>query len=129
MAPQDQKWPCFPQTGKCSALNSKKFAKDPIAHILYLKNIHPEIYQRAHKFLEPIDYVGFRLTGRMSASFASITLHWMTDNRDISKVTYHDGLLKLAGLDRSKLPDLQAASSTLGPSKRTWRAPGDCART
>lgn len=89
--------------------------KDPIAHILYLKNIHPEIYQCAHKFLEPIDYIGLRLTGRMAASYASITLHWMTDNRDISNVTYHDGLLKLAGLDRSKLPDLQAANSILGP--------------
>lgn len=98
--------------------------KDPIAHILYLKNIRPEIYQRAHKFLEPIDYVGLRLTGRMAASFASITLHWMTDNRDISKVTYHDGLLKMAGLDRSKLPDLQAANSILGPLQadvaRAW---------
>lgn len=98
--------------------------KDPIAHILYLKNIRPEIYQRAHKFLEPIDYVGLRLTGRMAASFASITLHWMTDNRDISKVIYHDGLLKMAGLDRSKLPDLQAANSILGPLQadvaRAW---------
>ncbi len=89
--------------------------KDPIAHILYLKNSHPETYQRAHKFLEPIDYIGFRLTGRMAASFASITLHWMTDNRDISNVTYDDSLIRLAALDRSKLPDLQAANSILGP--------------
>jgi xylulokinase len=89
--------------------------KDPIAHILYLKNIRPEIYQRTYKFLEPIDYIGLRLTGRFAASFASITLHWMTDNRDITKVTYDDGLIKLAGIDRSKLPDLQPANSFLGP--------------
>lgn len=89
--------------------------KDPIAHILYLKHIHPEIYQRTHKFLEPIDYIGFRLTGRMAASFDSITLHWLTDNRDISNVKYDDGLIRLAGLDRSLLPDLQAANSILGP--------------
>lgn len=89
--------------------------KDPIAHILYLKNIHPEIYQRTFKFLEPIDYIGLRLTGRMAASFDSITLHWMTDSRDISKVTYDNGLINLAGIDRSKLPDLQPANSILGP--------------
>ncbi len=51
--------------------------KDPIAHILYLKNIHPEIYQRTYKFLEPMDYIGLRLTGQFAASFNSITLHWV----------------------------------------------------
>ncbi|MFZ5904691.1 MAG: xylulokinase [Chloroflexota bacterium] len=89
--------------------------KDPIAHILFLKHVRPEIYQRTHKFLEPIDYIGFRLTGRMAASFDSITLHWLTDNRDISNVKYDDGLIRLTGLDRSKLPDLQSANSILGP--------------
>lgn len=98
--------------------------KDPIAHILYLKHARPEIYRRAHKFLEPIDYVGFRLTGRMAASFDSITLHWLTDNRDISRVTYDDGLIRLAGLDRPHLPDLQPVNSILGPlhpeAARAW---------
>ncbi len=98
--------------------------KDPIAHILYLKHNRPEIYRRAHKFLEPIDYIGFRLTGRMAASFDSITLHWLTDNRDISSVKYDDGLIRLAGLDRSLLPDLQPANSILGPlhadAARAW---------
>ena len=66
--------------------------KDPIAHILYLKDVHPDIYQRTYKFLEPIDYIGLRLTGKFAASFNSIILHWVTDNRDIENVTYHEGL-------------------------------------
>jgi xylulokinase len=88
--------------------------KDPIAHILYLKDIHPEIYQRTYKFLEPIDYIGLRLTGKFAASFNSITLNWLTDNRDIENVTYHDGLIKLSGIDRAKLPDLKPANAILG---------------
>ena len=31
--------------------------KDPIAHILYMKDEMPEIYERAHMFLEPKDYL------------------------------------------------------------------------
>ncbi|MBI3166982.1 MAG: xylulose kinase, partial [Chloroflexi bacterium] len=50
--------------------------KDPIAHILYLKYVHPEIYQRTYKFLEPIDYLGLLLTGKFAASVNSIILHW-----------------------------------------------------
>jgi len=36
--------------------------KDPIAHILYLKHTHPEIYQNTYKFLEPLGLIGFPLT-------------------------------------------------------------------
>jgi xylulokinase len=88
--------------------------KDPIAHILYLKQVHPEIYQRTHKFLEPVDYIGFRLTGQYAASFDSITLHWLTDNRDIRNVGYDAGLVRLSGIDPAKLPDLLPANSILG---------------
>ncbi|NOT03468.1 MAG: xylulose kinase [Anaerolineales bacterium] len=88
--------------------------KDPIAHILYLKHEHPDIYQRTYKFLEPVDYIGLRLTGNFAASFNSITLNWVTDNRNIENVTYHDGLIKLSTIDRAKLPDLKPANAILG---------------
>jgi xylulokinase len=98
--------------------------KDPIAHILFLQHEQPELYRRTHKFLEPVDYIGLRLTGCVAASFDSITLHWVTDNRDIANVHYDDGLVKLAGLDRAKFPDLQPANSILGPLRadiaRQW---------
>lgn len=88
--------------------------KDPIAHILYLKHEHPQIYNRAFKFLEPLDYIGLRLTGNFAASYNSITLNWLTDNRDIGNVTYDDGLIKLSTIDRTKLPDLKPANAILG---------------
>lgn len=91
-----------------------KAGKDPIAHILYLKHDQPEIYRRTYKFLEPVDYIGMRLSGRFAASFDSITLHWLTDNRAIQAVRYDDGLLALASIERAKLPDLEPANHILG---------------
>ncbi|HEX8992746.1 MAG TPA: FGGY-family carbohydrate kinase [Anaerolineales bacterium] len=88
--------------------------KDPVAHILYLKNRQPELYRKTYKFLEPIDYIGFRLTGCMAASFDSITLYWVTDNRNLRDIRYDDGLIKISDLDRSKLPDLKPADAVLG---------------
>jgi xylulokinase len=88
--------------------------KDPIAHILYLKAMHPDLYQRTYKFLEPVDYIGMRLTGAIAASYNSIVLHWVTDNRDIRNVSYHAGLIQLSGIDRAKLPDLRPANFVLG---------------
>jgi xylulokinase len=89
--------------------------KDSIAHILYLKHAQPDIYQRAYKFLEPVDYIGMRLTGQMAATFNSIVLYWLTDNRDIDDIPYNDTLIKISTIDPAKLPALKPANSILGP--------------
>ncbi len=78
--------------------------KDPLAHILFIRERHPGIYARTHLFLEHKDYLNLKLTGRPAASWDSITLHWVTDNRRIQAIDYHPRLLALAGLPREKLP-------------------------
>jgi len=88
--------------------------KDPIAHILYLKHEQPERYRAAWKFLEPIDYLHFWLTGVLATSAEAITLHWLTDNRDLRCVDYHPTLLRWAGIDREKLPDVRREGRMLG---------------
>ncbi|WP_152622795.1 xylulokinase [Archangium violaceum] len=89
--------------------------KDPFGHILYLKSEHPELYRNTYKFLEPKDWLNLRLSGRFASSFDTITLHWVTDNRDLQRIHYAEQLLQLAGLPREKLPDLVPAASVLGP--------------
>jgi xylulokinase len=89
--------------------------KDPIAHILWLQQEEPETYRYAHLFLEPKDWLNLRLTGRAAASYDSIALHWVTDNRRPDQIRYDPALLRLAGVSRAKLPDLLAATDILGP--------------
>ena len=88
--------------------------KDPIAHILYLRNEQPDVYRNAAKFLEPKDYLNLRLTSRTVASYDSIALHWLTDNRNPDAVEYDDDLLAYAGLKRSQLPELVHATEIIG---------------
>lgn len=88
--------------------------KDSLAHILYLKNEQPDIFAATYKFLEPKDYLNLCFTGNFAASYDSITLHWLTDNRDIRRIDYHERLLAMAGVPREKLPDLMPAIDTIG---------------
>jgi xylulokinase len=88
--------------------------KDSIAHILFIKEQFPEIYRQTYKFLEPKDYLNLRLTGQFAASPDSITLHWVTDNRDINNVHYSERLIRMCGIDGDKLPPLKPAVATLG---------------
>jgi xylulokinase len=88
--------------------------KDPVGHIHFLRQHRPDVYAAAAVFLEPVDYLNLRLTGLARASHDSITGYWVTDNRDIAAISYDDGLIGLAGLERSKLPDLVPTGSVLG---------------
>ncbi len=88
--------------------------KDPVGHILFLRQDRPDVYRQTEVFLEPVDYLNLRLTGLARASFDSVTLHWVTDNRRIDRVDYDEALVAMAGLERSKLPDLVATGSVLG---------------
>ena len=88
--------------------------KDPVGHIHFLRSVRPDVYRAAAVFLEPVDYLNLRLTGLARASHDSITVHWVTDNRDVRAVAYDDQLVELAGLERSTLPELVPTGSVLG---------------
>ncbi|RJQ74399.1 MAG: xylulose kinase [Desulfobacteraceae bacterium] len=92
--------------------------KDPLAHILYIKEQHPDLYRATYKFMEVKDYINLRLTGKFLATCDSITLHWLTDNRDLSRIDYHPALLKISGLPREKFPDLVEATDIIGNLSR-----------
>jgi xylulokinase len=88
--------------------------KDPVGHIHFLREERPEVYAATAVFLEPVDYLTLRLTGLARASHDSITLHWVTDNRDINAIAYDDSLFELAGLERHTLPELVPTGTVIG---------------
>lgn len=91
---------------------------DGFGHILYLKHERPEVYSRTYKFLEPMDYLNLRLTGRFAASYSTSFPYWVTDNRDPNRVHYRDDLFRVAGFERAKMPDLSPVNAVLGTLKR-----------
>ena len=88
--------------------------KDPFCHIIYIKNEHPKIYEKTYKFLEPKDYINLRFTGKFFASYDSIAIHWVTNNRNIDNVFYGKKLLKWSTIDPAKFPDLKRAVDECG---------------
>jgi xylulokinase len=88
--------------------------KDPIAHILWLQRSRPDVARATWKYLEPKDWLNFALTGVATATYDSIVLHWLTDNRDPARVDYDPDLLALAGVPRAQLPDLVPATTAVG---------------
>lgn len=90
---------------------------DALAHILHIQHDRPEIYRQTYKFLEPMDYINLRLTGKFAATHGTVYPYLITDNRDNLRIDYHPRLLGYAGIDREKLPDLSPVDAVLGPLK------------
>ncbi|MBS9534554.1 FGGY-family carbohydrate kinase [Mycobacterium sp. M1] len=88
---------------------------DPVGHMLHLQHDAPDVFSCARWLLEPVDYLSMCFTGRAAASHASMMGAWLTDNRDLTALDYDDTLVRLAGVDRSKLPPLVPTGSIIGP--------------
>ncbi|MBI5828904.1 MAG: xylulose kinase, partial [Chloroflexi bacterium] len=83
--------------------------------MLFIKRERPEIYRNTFKFLDVLDYVNFRLTGRYVTTCDSVVARWVTDNRDPERIVYHDGLIRASTIDRDKFPDICRSIDVLGP--------------
>jgi xylulokinase len=103
-------WRWLRLTGGAPALSGK----DPFGHIAFIREAMPELYARTAKFLNVLDFMNLRLTGRLAATVDSALTTWVTDNRDPANIRYDDGLLRLAGLSREQLPELVRCSEVLG---------------
>lgn len=88
--------------------------KDNVGHMLWLKHEEPETFAQAHKFLNVLDYMNHRLTGRFVASHDSILTTWATDNRDGHRVCFDETLLKWIGVPREKLPEIVPCTEVIG---------------
>jgi xylulokinase len=87
---------------------------DPLGHRLWIQHREPEVFRNTAYFMEPIDFLNLRLTGQVAATHATMTLSWLTDNRNLDRLAYDRTLLKLAGADETKLPPLRPVRSVVG---------------
>ena len=87
---------------------------DDIAHISVLRDLHPGAYEDAAYFVEPMDYLNARLTGRVcatqSTSFGTLTC----DNRTWGLTERDPELVAATGLDPSRLPPLVPMTGFVG---------------
>ena len=88
--------------------------KDPAGHMLFIRDTLPEVYADTYKFLNVLDYLNLKLTGRFTATFDSILTSWVTDNRDPDNIIYDDDLVSMLGIDRDKLPEIVPCSEVIG---------------
>ncbi len=85
-----------------------------LGHLLHFERDRPEVHAGTAHYLEAMDYVVARLTGRAVATQNTMFMAQLCDNRSVGTVTYDEELLGMAGVDASRLPGLVAVDATVG---------------
>lgn len=89
---------------------------DPLGHEHLLRTRYPAIWKHTRTLLEPIDYLGLRLTGRVAATPASMIASFLVRPADnAARPRYSPMLLRLSRRDASRLPPLIPTGTVLGP--------------
>lgn len=85
-----------------------------LGHILHLQHESPDVHAPTAAYLEPMDYVNVRLTGRIAANQATQFMSQLIDNRTLGQTAYDDDLVARAGVDPSRLPPLLGMDRPVG---------------
>lgn len=104
-------WRWLRLTGGAPSLSGR----DSAGHMAFIRDEEPERYERTYKFLNVLDYLNLRLTGRFCATQDSAVTSWVTNNRDPHQIRYDARLIQLLGIDAAKLPEIVHSTDVLGP--------------
>jgi len=88
---------------------------ESLSHIRWVKYARPEVYKQTHAFLEPMDFLTMRFSGRCTANQCTAFMYLLTDNRSLGVTDYDPVLMGHSLIDREKLPELVALDTVLGP--------------
>jgi len=81
------------------------------AKIIWVRDIQPEIFARAHKVVQAKDFIVARLTGVFATDYSDAS---GTNLYDLQTYDWSSEMLDAAGLDRSILPDLHESTEVIG---------------
>ena len=85
-----------------------------LAHLLHLQHDRPEVHAVTATWLEPMDFVNLRLTGRAVANQGTMFMSQVCDNRTLGATEYDADLVEMTGLDADRLPALDPIDAPVG---------------
>ncbi|MEA3055190.1 MAG: xylulokinase, partial [Actinomycetota bacterium] len=84
------------------------------AHIAHLRAALPDVYARAAAFVEPVDHLTARLTGRITSTQNTAFPLMTVDNRRHGSTAHDEVLVERLGLEPSKLAPLVPFDEIVG---------------
>jgi xylulokinase len=90
------------------------FGNDSLSHALYFREERPEVWEKTHALLEPVDFLTMRFTGECTTNLCTAFALLLTDNRDLKNGGWSDELLSITGIPRDKLARMLPVDAVVG---------------
>jgi len=87
--------------------------KDPISHILWMKEVNPEMYEKTHKFLSVKDFIIHKCTNKAVTSRDLGNTSWMMDSNP-DQFVWSNKILNKYKIDKEKLPEIRKSTEIAG---------------
>jgi len=81
------------------------------AKVLWIQRHQPELYTRAHQFLQAKDYVAYKLSGVFATDYSDAS---GTNLFDLERRDWAVDMIEAVGLDPRKLPPVHSSSTVIG---------------
>jgi len=88
--------------------------KDPLWKYHWVRDNRPDVFKKAHKWLDVKDYLVLRCTGKYGMTYDSAHLTFVYDTRP-GKLGWHEGLCKTFNINMDHLPPVVASTDVVGP--------------
>ncbi len=79
--------------------------------VVWFREKNIDLFKNARYFASTIDFINYRLTGLFVIDFSNLAL---TEFLDIQKQDWSEGLLAIAGIDRSRIPEIVPSGILIG---------------
>ena len=87
--------------------------KEQIGKLLWLQRYQPEVFWKAHKFLDAKDFIIFKMTDQCITSVDLAVVWWLLDTRQ-HRNQWDPGLCQLAGITPDKLSEVKESAVVVG---------------
>lgn len=82
-----------------------------IEKLMWIRDNEPEIYEKTFKMLQVKDYIIYRMTGRFVTDYSDAS---GTNALDLDNLCWSEDILKAAGIEKEKLPELHKSTDVIG---------------
>lgn len=87
---------------------------DSLTTMRMIKYAFPEVYRRTKTFLEPVDFLSMRFSGRHTASQCTALVMLGIDNNRHGRIDYDPDLIRASQIEADKWPELVSVNSVVG---------------
>lgn len=85
-----------------------------LSHMLFMQHDQPELHAATTAYLEVMDFVAAQLTGVVAANQCTQFASQLVDNRTLGLTAYDPELIRMSGIDASRLPPLMPLTEPVG---------------